>query len=1262
MKSRLLISGLLVAGMAFNANAQVQADRQLQMTGTSNNDRRITGVGTAADSADAVNAATLLNNRLAFAPSTASGGAYAVQLRVAPESYSAGMILSFKAAGANTGAITLNVNGLGAKPVFKNVSEALEAGDIQPNQVVSVIYDGVAFQVISQLRMASGFRGALSGDVVGTQENTLISNSAVTTAKVADGAITNEKVAAGISYHKLVDVPTALPPTGAAGGDLSGSFPEPVIAPGAVNESKIADGSVSTLKIQDGAIISLKLADGSVLTAKIADAAITTAKIEDGAVTADKLASGAVTNDKITSVDYSKVTGAPAALPPSGIAGGDLENEYPNPVVRAGAITENKIAPGAVTGSRIAAGAVGTAAVADGAITDEKIASVAYAKVTGAPVSLPPNGVAGGDLSGSYPEPVIRDAAVTDTKIAGGAVTGEKLADGSVSTSKLAAGAVNTAAVADGAITNEKISSVDYSKVSGAPVALAPTGAATGDLSGSYPAPVIRDAAVSSNKIAAGAVTADKINTAGAASGQVLSYDGTGVVWTTPATVLTGAASGDLNGNYPAPVIANGVVTAEKIAAGAVTNDKVAYGLSYNKLVDVPTALPPTGVAGGDLAGSYPAPVIAPGAVTGTKVASGAINNSHVAAGAAIDYSKLNLSNSITASDLADGSVATGKIVDGAVTDAKISSVDYSKITNTPAGLPPVGTAGGDLEGSTYPAPLVKAGAITTSKLADGAVSASKIAAASVGTTAVQDAAITDEKIASVAFTKITGVPAFMKPLDPAGGDLAGTYPDPVIRNEAITDTKIAPGAVTVDKINTAGAEAGHVLTYNGSGAAWTTPNTHPTGDAGGDLTGSYPNPAIADNAVTAGKIAAGAITNNHIAPTASISYSKLNLANSIVSTDLANNSVTTFKLANGAVTTSKISTTGASNGQVLTYNGSTVTWGTVSSVPGGAAGGDLSGSYPNPVVRNGVITSSKIADGSITDDDIDAAAGIAYSKLNLANSITAADITASAVTGDKVADGAITTAKVADGAITDSKLASGISYSKLVGAPTSMKPSGAAGGDLTGSYPSPSIATNAVTAVKIADGAVESNKLGEGAVVTGKLADGAVTPAKISTAGATSGQVLSFNGSEVVWTAPAGSGATALQFHGSIGSPVAYATGSPVLFPNAATNVGGQMNTSTGTFTAAAEGLYQFNASLPSEADGARFLALRVNGVDVFTGSGATSFFAGSPYNATVSALSLSVAFPLQAADQVEIVVYTNSGTATPLTNGSARLLITKL
>ncbi|HRO67452.1 MAG TPA: hypothetical protein PL182_07810, partial [Pseudobdellovibrionaceae bacterium] len=53
---------------------------------------------------------------------------------------------------------------------------------------------------------------------------------------------------------------------------------------------------------------------------------------------------------------------------------------------------------------------------------------------------------------------------------------------------------------------------------------------------------------------------------------------------------------------------------------------------------------------------------------------------------------------------------------------------DWNDITNRPTSLPPSGSAGGDLAGSTYPNPVIANNAITVAKINDGAVAFSKIA------------------------------------------------------------------------------------------------------------------------------------------------------------------------------------------------------------------------------------------------------------------------------------------------------------------------------------------------------------------------------------------------------------------------------------------------------------------------------------------------------------------------------------------------------
>lgn len=78
--------------------------------------------------------------------------AYAATLSPVPASYTAGMMVHFKANTANTGAATLNVNGLGARAIKKQGGVDLATGDIAAGQVQTVIYDGTNFQVIGAER------------------------------------------------------------------------------------------------------------------------------------------------------------------------------------------------------------------------------------------------------------------------------------------------------------------------------------------------------------------------------------------------------------------------------------------------------------------------------------------------------------------------------------------------------------------------------------------------------------------------------------------------------------------------------------------------------------------------------------------------------------------------------------------------------------------------------------------------------------------------------------------------------------------------------------------------------------------------------------------------------------------------------------------------------------------------------------------------------------------------------------------------------
>jgi hypothetical protein len=151
--------------------------------------------------------------------------------------------------------------------------------------------------------------------------------SALKANTVPDGAITAAKIAAGV-------IPTTLPPSGAAGGSLAGTYPNPSIVADAVTNAGLKSDAASLLKVSGGAMTSSggsvgvgTITPGSKLdvagTAQMTGFKLSTGAAANKVLASDAagvgtwsdvtslLANGSITNPMIQSVDWSKVTGAP---------------------------------------------------------------------------------------------------------------------------------------------------------------------------------------------------------------------------------------------------------------------------------------------------------------------------------------------------------------------------------------------------------------------------------------------------------------------------------------------------------------------------------------------------------------------------------------------------------------------------------------------------------------------------------------------------------------------------------------------------------------------------------------------------------------------------------------------------------------------------------------------------------------------------------------------------------------------------------------
>ena len=165
-----VVSGTVISSTAFNAltadlatGLSTAITKDGQTTPTANipmGSNKITGLAVGTAAADAATLSQVQSTTAKLVNSVSGADTITGTMSPTLGAYAAGQMFYFVAAGDNTGAVTINIDSLGAKSVTRDGAVALAASDIKSGEVIVIVYDGTRFQVVSQLNSAGDARFA----------------------------------------------------------------------------------------------------------------------------------------------------------------------------------------------------------------------------------------------------------------------------------------------------------------------------------------------------------------------------------------------------------------------------------------------------------------------------------------------------------------------------------------------------------------------------------------------------------------------------------------------------------------------------------------------------------------------------------------------------------------------------------------------------------------------------------------------------------------------------------------------------------------------------------------------------------------------------------------------------------------------------------------------------------------------------------------------------------------------------------------------